>query len=170
LGLFEALQKTWLTGEPAHHPVNKYQDERMEIWVENFIYKLPSSEIVAVFSDETERKLAEEALRESEEKYRLVVDNAQEAILIAQDGMHRFVNPKAVELWGYSQEELLSKPIAEFIHPEDREWCPRTLEECRRRVTDRYSFRYCVKMEQRDALRLTRPRSLGKDGQQRSCS
>jgi PAS domain S-box-containing protein len=35
--------------------------------------------------------------------------------------MHRFVNPKAVELWGYSQEELLSKPIAEFIHPEDRE-------------------------------------------------
>ena len=78
LGLFEVLQKTWRTGEPVHHPVNKYQDERIEIWVENFVYKLPSGEIVAVFSDETERKLAEEALRESEEKYRLVVDKAQE--------------------------------------------------------------------------------------------
>ena len=58
LGLFEVLQKTWRTGEPAHHPVNKYQDERIEIWVENFVYKLPSGEIVAVFSDETERKLS----------------------------------------------------------------------------------------------------------------
>ena len=58
LGLFEVLQKTWRTGDPAHHPVNKYQDARIEIWVENFVYKLPSSEIVAVFSDETERKLA----------------------------------------------------------------------------------------------------------------
>ena len=43
LGLFEVLQKTWRTGEPAHHPVNKYQDERIEIWVENFVYKLPSA-------------------------------------------------------------------------------------------------------------------------------
>ena len=42
LGLFEVLQRTWRTGEPAHHPVNKYQDERIEIWVENFVYKLPS--------------------------------------------------------------------------------------------------------------------------------
>ena len=117
LGLFEVLQKTWRTGDPAHHPVNKYQDERIEIWVENFVYKLPSSEIVAVFSDETERKLAEEALRVSEEKYRLVVDNAQEAIVIAQDGMHRFVNPKTVELLGYSEEELLSKPFAGIHSP-----------------------------------------------------
>ncbi len=121
LGLLEALQKTWQTGEPDHHPVNKYRDERIEIWVENFVYQLPSSEIVAVFSDETERRRSEEALRESEEKYRMVVDNAQEAIFTAQDGMHRFVNPKTVELWAYSEEELLSKPFKEFIHPDDRE-------------------------------------------------
>ena len=142
-GLFGVLQKTWLTGEPTHHPVNKYQDERIEIWVENFVYKLPSGEIVAVFSDETERKLAEEALRESEEKYRQVVDKAQEAILIAQDGMHRFVNPKAVELWAYSKEELLSKPFAEFIHPDDREMV-RSLHIRRMQgeeIPNRYTFR-----------------------------
>jgi len=142
-GLFEVLQRTWQTGEPAHHTVNEYRDEKIEIWVDNFVYKLPSSEIVAVFSDETERKLAEEALRESEEKYRLVVDNAQEAIFVAQDGMLQFVNPKTVELLAYSEEELLSKPLTEFIHQNDRET---VLERHLRRLKgevfpSRYSFR-----------------------------
>jgi len=71
--------------------------------------------------DITERKHAEEALRRSEEKYRLVVDHANEAIFIAQNGMMKFVNPKAVRISGYSEQELTSKPFTEFIHPEDRE-------------------------------------------------
>jgi len=61
------------------------------------------------------------ALRESEEKYRLVVENAAEAILIAQEGMIKFANPACTEMSGYSEETLISKPFAEFIHPEDRE-------------------------------------------------
>ncbi len=64
---------------------------------------------------------ANEHLKQSEEKYRLVVENAQEAILVAQDGILRFVNPKIFELISYSEEELLSKPFTEFIHPDDRE-------------------------------------------------
>ena len=68
----------------------------------------------------TERKGAEEALRESQEKYRLVVENAGDAILIAQDGMLRFVNPRASEILGYSYDEFISRPFVEFIHPEDR--------------------------------------------------
>ena len=71
--------------------------------------------------DTSEKKTAEEALRESEEKYRVVVQKAHEGILVAQDGMHRFVNPAAAKIWGYSEEELLSRPITEFIHPDDRE-------------------------------------------------
>lgn len=61
------------------------------------------------------------ALHESEEKYRLVVENAAEAILIAQEGMIRFANPGCVRLIGYPEEILTSKSFAEFIHPEDRE-------------------------------------------------
>ena len=69
---------------------------------------------------ETRRKAAEEALKKSEEKYRALVDNANEAILVAQDGMLKFANPKAVEMTSYSQEELFSKHFQEFIHPDDR--------------------------------------------------
>ncbi|MBN1763609.1 MAG: PAS domain S-box protein, partial [Methanomicrobia archaeon] len=60
-------------------------------------------------------------LQVSEEKYRMLVENANEAIVVAQDGMLKFVNPKAVEISGYSQEELTSRPFVDFVHPDDRE-------------------------------------------------
>ncbi len=71
--------------------------------------------------DITERKRAEEALQQSEERYREVVENAIEAIMVAQDGMIKFANTKAVEMTGYSIEELTSMPPTELIHPDDRE-------------------------------------------------
>ncbi len=70
---------------------------------------------------ESARKRAEEALRESEEKYRLVVENAAESIVIAQDGLLKYVNPMTVKLLGYSEEVLTSMPFVELIHPEDKE-------------------------------------------------
>jgi PAS domain S-box-containing protein len=68
-----------------------------------------------------ERQRAEEALRTSEERNRMVVENASEAIFVVQDGMLKFVNPQAVTLTGYSREEITSRPFIEFIHPDDRE-------------------------------------------------
>lgn len=70
--------------------------------------------------DITQRKKMEEALRESEEKYRLLVENANEVVLVAQDGVIRFVNSRVFDLIGYKPEELIGKPFAEHIHPDDR--------------------------------------------------
>ena len=61
----------------------------------------------------------EEKLRESEEKYRRVVEHANEGILVAQDKGLKFVNPKTIDITGYSREQLLSRPFFDFVHPED---------------------------------------------------
>ncbi|MCK4388680.1 MAG: PAS domain S-box protein [Desulfobacterales bacterium] len=60
-------------------------------------------------------------LKESEEKYRLLVENANDAIFIAQDKVVKFPNPKAEAMIGYSAEEFAKIPFVDFIHPEDRD-------------------------------------------------
>lgn len=72
-------------------------------------------------SDVTERKRAEEALRESEEKYRSVVERASDLIVIIQDGKIRFANRRGIEMLGYTPEEAVGTPMVKYIHPDAME-------------------------------------------------
>ncbi len=76
--------------------------------------------IYGAVQDTTERKQAENELQESEQKYRLLVENANEGIAVAQDGFLKFVNPQMVEILGYSEKELTSHPFLDFVHPDDQ--------------------------------------------------
>ena len=73
-----------------------------------------------IVRDITDRRLAEEALQESEEKYRNLFENANESIFVAQDGKLVFVNPMTTMIIGYSGEELTARSFIELIHPDDR--------------------------------------------------
>ncbi|MEA3361488.1 MAG: cache domain-containing protein [Thermodesulfobacteriota bacterium] len=64
LGLIDVFLKVWKTGKSAFHPISFYQDEIISKWYENYVYKLPTGEIVTIFDDVTERKQAEEKIKE----------------------------------------------------------------------------------------------------------
>ncbi|MDD4355679.1 MAG: PAS domain S-box protein [Smithellaceae bacterium] len=77
--------------------------------------------ILAICRDITESKRALEALHESEEKYRTLIENAGEAIVVIQDLKAVFLNPVIAGMTDYTNEEILSMPFVDFIHPDDRE-------------------------------------------------
>lgn len=76
--------------------------------------------IYAGYRDISKRKQAERALREVDEKYRLIVDHSNDAIFVVQDEQIRFWNPRFRQFTGYEDEEIPHLPISTFIHPEDR--------------------------------------------------
>jgi len=77
--------------------------------------------ILVVMRDITERKQAEAALQASQERYRNVIENANEAIIVLQDDKVQFANPRASELTGFAFDEFRDHSFVEVIHPEDRQ-------------------------------------------------
>ncbi len=69
--------------------------------------------------DLTATKEAETRLQESEERYRLVVETANEAIAVIQDGVLKFVSPRIEDISGYSASDVILKSFEDFIHPDD---------------------------------------------------
>lgn len=67
-GLLETFRRVLKTGKPEHHPVAIYKDNVLIIWKENYVYRLPSGEIVDVYDDITNRKRAESKLLMYQEK------------------------------------------------------------------------------------------------------
>lgn len=76
--------------------------------------------IVEHWRDITELKKSQSSLVESEEKYRLLVENAKEAIFIYQDGRFRFSNRQAREMAKKIGMPGSRKPLIEYVHKDDR--------------------------------------------------
>ena len=90
-------------------------------WFSVSSYSPRKEYFVAVFEDITERKLTDEALRQSEIKFKAIFENSVDAIGVSKGGVHIFVNPAYLSLFGYaSNAELVGKSILDLIAPEER--------------------------------------------------
>jgi PAS domain S-box-containing protein len=96
----------------------------------------------------TARKLAEEKLLKAEHKYRTVVENANEAIIVTQGEKMVYSNQQALEMTGYGADELSSFPFIEFVHPNDRD---KVEEEYRQRISgEKTAGRYTIRFKTKD--------------------
>ena len=124
---------------------NQILESKVKLFVDLFIQKQTIIRSVLLLKKSTNELTKVNAkLKKSEERYRLMIETTQEAVVIAQDGLLKFVNPMTLNLLeGYSMHELIGRPFLEFIHPDDRSM---VLENYQRRVANdavlsRYAFR-----------------------------
>ena len=103
----------------------RYEDERDGRWYDTVAYPVivggEVTRIAMIARDITDRKMAEDALRESEERYHTLVDISPDSVIVHQDGRITYLNPAALKMFGAADaSELLGKDILDLIHPDYR--------------------------------------------------
>jgi PAS domain S-box-containing protein len=118
-----------LVHDPTLHPRDKFRLKHQNgswRWVEavatNLIAEPSVGGIVINYHDITDRVRAEEALRESEEYFRSLIENASDAItVIDPTGVVKYQSPASEKIIGFKPEELLGENLIAHIHPQDVE-------------------------------------------------
>jgi PAS domain S-box-containing protein len=126
-GIFSAFQKAYRQGTPVEIGSTHYQDSRIDSWRENYIYRLSSGEIVTVYSDITEKMVAQERIqqaearvRKSEEKYRLITESSNDLIsIVTREFRIEYINESVFRLLGYRAEDLIGKSHLGLVFPDD---------------------------------------------------
>jgi len=120
MGLLDVLREVYQTGNSRELPVTFYTDDKIGFWVENYVFRLPSGQLVAIFADVSERYNTARALQESERRYRNLVENMNEIVFsLDTGGCFTFVSSAAQKIAGYAPETLTGQPFVDYVHPDD---------------------------------------------------
>jgi PAS domain S-box-containing protein len=123
-GLFDVFQRVYKTGTPEHHPISVYKDERITGWRENFVFRLPSGQIVAVYDDVSARKRTELVTRMTNECFRAIADYSYDwEVWVGPAGRVLWTNPAVERITGYSIKEItaMSDYPASLVYRDDRD-------------------------------------------------
>jgi len=137
----KALQTGRMEHAVVHQPAMKHLGDTY--W-ENFSIPITDDNGQIIFLTEiarnvTERLHTESALRESEERYRLLSDVTMEGILIHKNGVVRDLNHALTKILGYERDELIGTNILELaVHPDDQDTV-------RRNIAKHYAHPYTIK-------------------------
>lgn len=118
-GLLDALRRVWKTGIAESLPDAEYNDERIKGWRTNYVYRLGTGEVVAVYDDVTSRKRAEMELVQSESRFRSVFEAANVGKSMTDLDGRVHVNKAFCDIVGYPPEELRHKKWQDLTPPED---------------------------------------------------
>jgi len=114
----EPLTRVARTGEPVHY---EYLCDRVGRWFEVSASSPEPGKFTQLLVDITERKQWEEALQESEDRYRSLVELSPDAILIHQDNRFVYVNPAGARLLGASDaQQIIGQRVMDIISPRYR--------------------------------------------------
>ncbi len=122
-GLLDVLRRVYKTGTPEHHPVSVYKDQRIAGWRENYVYRLPSGHVVAVYDDISARKRTELVARMTDQCFRAIADYTYDwEVWVGPTGRVLWTNPAAQRVTGYSVKEImaLSDYPGPLVYEDDR--------------------------------------------------
>jgi PAS domain S-box-containing protein len=110
-GILEVFRRVYQTGIPEHHPISIYRDQRIAGWRENYVYRLPSGLVVAVYDDISSRKRTELVTRMTDQCFRAIANYSYDwEIWIGPSGRMLWTNPAATRISGYSIQEIMLMP------------------------------------------------------------
>jgi len=115
-GIIEVIRRVWATGKSEAFPMAFYEDDRISGWRDNYIYKLKSGEIVAIYSDETEKYLADSELEETNSLLKGVLDAIPDIISVQDvDNTIIMYNKAGREFFNVTNKQLKGKKCFEYL-------------------------------------------------------
>ncbi len=106
-GLFDVFQRVFKTGLPEHFPITLYKDERVRGWKENYVYRLPSGEVVAIYEDLTESKKAEDQMKFSRDTLKNIIDSIAEPVIsVDKEGRITSWNKAVEQRTGIKEKDI----------------------------------------------------------------